>query len=458
MWDLFALLSRTLFYPALVALKRESHLRHLAELECTQFLEPEKLALLQYERLKTMLTHAYKHCPFYARRFGEWGVRPEHLGDLTDLQRFPVLTKSDIQANLPELVASEFPRSELIENRTGGSTGKPLVFYVDRERMETRKAATFRHNRWAGYDIADKAGAIWGAPGDLARGETGGWRSLVSERILVLDASSLSGESMQEFAGRLSRFGPKAILAYANSAYLFASFLAGRSTEKEGAGPPLHPRSVITTAEMLFPHQRDTIERVFGCPVFDRYGARETSVIASECERHSGLHVNAENLYLEIVIDPRSGKPAPPGESGDVVITDLSNVGMPLIRYAIEDRGRLATELCSCGRTLPLLESLEGRVTDFIKTPDGRHVSGAALTIKLIAEIRGIGQAQLVQEQLDAVRFRVVKGSGYSPATEATLKQKALEFLGPEMRVSLECVEDIPREPSGKFRFSISLV
>jgi phenylacetate-CoA ligase len=438
-------------YPLFVTLRGESHLRHLRDLEQTQFLSPEKLQLLQLERLKTVVRHAYDNCPFYGKRFSEWGVNPKDLREPNDIQKFPILTKKNIQADWTDMIATNVDRSELIENRTGGSTGKPLLFYVDRGRMETRKAATIRHNRWAGYDIAEKAGVIWGATRDIAsvfEGRTPR-RDLIFERSLVLDASSLSEAGMEEFAKKLRNYRPKVLVGYANSLYLFASFVQERNLGG------ITPHSVIATAEMLYPHEREKIEKVFGCHVFDRYGSRETSVIASECDEHTGLHLNAECLLVELLND---GKPVEQGESGEVAITDLLNFGMPLIRYAIEDRASFTKEACPCGRSLPLLGNVEGRVTDFILTPTGRYVSGAALTIKLIAEVPGIAQAQLVQENLESVRFRLVKGTGYSSATEEVLRSKARKLIGEEVQVSIEHVDEIPREPSGKYRFSISLV
>jgi phenylacetate-CoA ligase len=449
--DFFGALARKALYPAFVALKRETHLSHLREMERTQYLPKDRLEALQFERLRLLLDHAATHCPFYARRFAEFGVGPSSLKELGDIEKFPVLRKKDIQANESDMLASNVPRAQLVENRTGGSTGKPLHFYVDLERMESRRAATIRHNRWAGYDIADKAGIIWGSSRDLASVFEGKvpLRNVMFERSVVLDASCLSEQSMLDFANRLADYRPKVILAYAHSAYFFASFLERRSLRR------ISPFAVITTAEMLYPHQREKIERVFGCRVFDRYGSRETSVIASECDSHAGLHVNAECLLVETMED---GRPAEPGESGEVIITDLLNFGMPFIRYAIEDWAAISPDACPCGRTLPLLSGVEGRTTDFIRTPEGRYVSGTALTIKLIAEIPGIAQAQLVQDSLESVRFRIVKGPGFAKTSEELLVQKARELMGASIHITIEFCEDIPSEPSGKYRFSISKV
>jgi phenylacetate-CoA ligase len=449
--DFYGPLSRNFLYPAFVALKRETHLSHLKHLERSQYFTEAKLEVLQFERLRVLLEHAVAHCPFYARRFAEFGVGPSSLKELRDIEKFPVLRKKDIQTNASDMVASNIPRSRLVENRTGGSTGKPLHFYVDLERMESRKAATIRHNRWAGYDISDKAGIIWGSGSDLASvfERRIPLRSIVFERSLVMDAACMTQQGMLDFAAKLRRYRPKVILAYAHAAYLLASFLEKRSVEA------VSPFSVITTAEMLYPHQREKIETVFGCRVFDRYGSRETSVIASECDSHAGLHINAECLLLETL---DAGKPVSPGESGEVIITDLLNFGMPFIRYAIEDWATISPDACPCGRTLPLLSGVEGRTTDFIITPEGKYISGAALTIKLIAEIPGIAQAQLVQNGPGSVTFRIVRAPEYTRESEELLLRKAAELMGASLKTSLEFCDEIPSEPSGKFRFSVSTV
>ena len=449
--DVYGPFARAILYPSFVALKRETHLRHLRELERTQFLSEDELRSLQFERLKGMVAHAYDHCPFYAKRFSEWGVNPQTLIEPLDIQKFPILTKTDIQTNWKDMIATNVNGSMLVENRTGGSTGRPLLFYVDRERMETRKAATIRHNRWAGYHICDKTGRIWGharEDGSALEGKTP-LRNRIFERCLMLDASSLSDKAMEVFTEKLKNFKPSVLIGYANSLYLLASFVEERNLKG------ISPRSIVSTAELLFPHQRERIERVFAGRIFDRYGARETSVIASECDRHKGLHLNAECLLVEIV---NENKQVARGQSGEVVVTDLLNFGMPFIRYAIEDRASFSPDACTCGRSLPLLSNVEGRVTDFILTPGGRYVSGAALTIMLLGEVPGIAQAQLVQESLDSVTFRLVGGIGYSKRIEEILRAKALPLLGAGVRVHIELVDEIPREPSGKYRFSISRI
>src|SRR5262249_8028755 len=147
------------------------------------------------------------------------------------------------------------------------------------------------------------------------------------------------------------------------------------------------PRGIITSAMVLHNWQRRVIEEVFACRVTNRYGCEEVSLIACECERHEGLHVNADNLLVEVL---RDGRPAAPGEPGSVVVTDLSNRAMPLLRYQVGDVAVATDRLCPCGRGLPLLERIEGREADYVVTPSGRLISGISLTENFAVQVPGL--------------------------------------------------------------------
>src|SRR5262249_55637025 len=159
---------------------------------------------------------------------------------------------------------------------------------------------------------------------------------------------------------------------------------------------PYRPRAMITSAEVLTPDERDLLEEVFCCPVFNRYGCREVGVIASECPAHRGMHVMAEGLYLEI---ERDGRPAAPGGPGCLLLTDPLNLAMPLIRYRVGDVGSWDEGPCPCGRGLPRLKEVAGRVTDFLVGGDGRLVSGAFLSVALVARRTSLGRVQIEQHQ-----------------------------------------------------------
>jgi phenylacetate-CoA ligase len=260
----------------------------------------------------------------------------------------------------------------------------------------------------------------------------------------------MSESTMDEFHAALLAQKPRIIQAYARAAVLFARYLDGRGLT------PHRPHAIVTSAEVLEDDERSLLERVFGCPVFNRYGCREVSVIASDCEAHSGMHTMAEGLYVEI--ETPNG-PAAPGEMGSILVTDLLNFAMPLIRYRIGDLGSWAAGRCRCGRGLPRLERVAGRVTDFLVGCDGRLVSGVYLATYVVAQRPSLGQVQIHQHEKGAVTYRLKPGHSFDvPAELAYLRSATRQYLGAAARADIEVVDELRPESSGKFLFSRSTV
>lgn len=234
------------------------------------------------------------------------------------------------------------------------------------------------------------------------------------------------------------------MVAYTQAAVLFARHLRQQNIDD------IRFNSIITTAEMLLPGQREFLEETFGGKVFNRYGCREVSVIASECEYHRGMHVNAEALLVEIVPDA-----ARPGRGGRVVVTDLLNYSMPLIRYEIGDVAEWAEDQdCPCGRHLPLLADVQGRTTDFLVLSDGRQISGPALTL-VVADMHDVRQVQFEQRTPELIILRVVPGQEFGAATEKELHKRIGLYLGDSAALQIELTENIATEISGKYRFVV---
>jgi phenylacetate-CoA ligase len=439
--------------PAYAWLKGTSaQFRHLREFEASQRLPLDEIRALQLSRLRALVDHAYRRCPYYRDRYDRAGVVPSDLRSLEDLNAFPILEKADIRDRRDDMIASGWPAEDLVPNYTGGSTGTPLAFYLSRDRKDSRWAATIRHNRWAGWDVGDRAAYFWGAVSDGP--PPGGWRRRLRQAFLepqlFLNTANLTEAGMADFNEAMKRFRPKVVLAYARSAAMIARFLRARGI------PAYRPRAIVASAEMLEPEDREVIEEVFGCPVFNRYGCREVSVIASECEERRGLHTMAECLHVEIV---RDGTLAEPGEDGEILVTDLANPAMPLIRYRIGDVGAWEAGRCGCGRELPRLRHVAGRATDFLVGHDGRMVSGPFLTLAAVGVRPSIGQLQIEQERIGQVLFRIRRGSRFQAAEDLEfLVAAARTHLGETAEVGWEFVDEIPSEASGKFLFCKSKV
>jgi phenylacetate-CoA ligase len=211
-------------------------------------------------------------------------------------------------------------------------------------------------------------------------------------------------------------------------------------------------KGMLSSAEVLYPHQRQFIEETFGGKIFDRYGTRELGGLGCQCQEHTGLHVSVENVYLE-VLDER-GEPARAGEPGQVVVTNLNNYGMPFIRYTLADVASWVPAYdCPCGRAHPMLSVVEGRHNDMFRTRDGRMVWGGIANP--LWGMSGVTQFQFIQKTYDLVHVRIVTKRSLQPDELARVERAVQTALGSQVRVDFEFPEAIPTDKSGKYRYQI---
>lgn len=442
-------LSRHVFYPLWDLKDRSRRLREWRALEEQQWWPLDRLRMLQWERLQKLLTHAAEYSPFYRDVFSKHEISPESIQSANDLLRIPVTTKSDIRNNLENFISDQFDRNELVSAKTGGSTGFSLQLYFDEACQERRNAAQLMADRWSGWDLGIKKAAIWGNP-PVPSTMKQKIRHHLLDRTIYLDTMNLNEISMGKFAERWRAEQPGAVFGHAHSIYIFACYL------RDHGITDLRPRGIVATSMMLLDHERKAIEEVFDCPVTNRYGCEEVGLIACECEEHRGMHLNLPHLYVEFL--DGENKPVKPGEPGKIVVTDLNNFAMPLIRYRVEDVGTFTDQPCSCGRGLPILQRLEGRMADFLKLPDGGQVAGISLIERTLTKVPGIEQMQLVQEDLTGLNINRVKGSDHKPETDRALISELQEVFGDSVSITIHDVSEIPQESSGKYRFAICKV
>jgi phenylacetate-CoA ligase len=207
---------------------------------------------------------------------------------------------------------------------------------------------------------------------------------------------------------------------------------------------------------MLIPSERRRIEEAFGCKVTDLYGCEEVGLIATECEQHDGMHIDMENNYIELL--DHNGDEVDAGEDGAVVITSLLNRSMPLLRYKMGDVASMRATPCACGRTLPLMNNISGRVADFLVRKDGSVVAGVSLVERTLTKYPGVAQMQIIQEDIDTIILKIARDPNYSEATERALIEEFKSSVGAHNEIRIEFVTSIPQERSGKFRFAISKV
>jgi phenylacetate-CoA ligase len=331
---------------------------------------------------------------------------------------------------------------------TSGTTGKPLHVWLSRETVRAWFALfEARARRWYGVDRDDRWAILGGqlvAPVERDRPPYWVWNRAMNQ--LYLSAYHLAPANIAAYLEAMRRHEVRYLLGYPSGLYR----LAVESLEL-GLEPP---RLAVTigNAEPLLEHQREAIAAAFRCPVRETYGMAEIAAAASECEQ-GRMHLWPEAGRVEILAD-ESDELLPAGAAGRLIATGLLNADMPLIRYDIGDRASLDDGICACGRTLPLLRGIEGRVDDVVITRDGRHIGRLDPVFKADLPIR---EAQIIQEDWDVLRVLYVPTAAYSPADGDMLIRRIHDRTG-GMTVILEPVAAIPRAANGKFRAVVSRV
>ncbi len=444
---MYASLFQSVLFPLYEThLRRRDTLRALSELEQSQWRTPDQIAEGSFRRLLEALHHAEQNVPFYRRRFAEYGVRVSQVKAPEDLAAFPIVTKEDVRANERAFVA-ETHQGKLHLSATGGSTGQPVRLAYDHPTYERRVAAAMRADGWAGAAMGEKELHVWGRPPGEKKGFATAKRSLHEAvwRRMYVSTFHLRADRLGETVREIAAYEPRVVVGYTTPLFLIA-----RAALEYGISIP-PPRGIITSAERLFDHQREVIERAFGAPVFDRYGCREVMLIGAECERHEGLHQHAEGVFVELY---SGGRPVPVGLPGEVILTDLHNRAMPLIRYRNEDVAIAKAGACSCGRGLPRLASVEGRVLDLIVGEDSRIVAGEMFPF-LFKDLP-VERYQVHQRADRTVTLRIVPGPSYGPDVTKLVDERLRLVLGPNAPLTVEVVRDIPLTAAGKHRVAIS--
>jgi phenylacetate-CoA ligase len=424
--------------------------KHLRELEETQWWPIDQLQEFQNERLRRLIIHAYEKVPYYRRIFQKYGLKSADIRSVDDLPRMPVLTKEKIRNNFESMLSSDFTQRKQKLDRTGGSTGEPLQFYIDWEAWSMSWACSYLGWRFAGYRFGDKMATLGGFALFSDKKEMTFQQRirLLLDRDLAMSAIHLSDDVMSEYSRLIERHQPKFIKGYPSAIYIFASYL------KRNGLCPIEPKAVITTAEVLLPRHREVIEEVFKCKVFDWYGCSDGGGSALECPQHNGYHVPMQRVVIELVNE--EGQPVRAGEPGRIILTDLFNYSMPFIRYDPGDIGIPDGKTCPCGRGLPLLKSLQGRTSDIIRFNNGTTLFGRSFTN--ILKHFPILQFQVVQLDMENILIRIVKGNEYRGEDSNYIIKTMEHHIGRQGSVQLEFVEDIVPTKAGKRLFVISNV
>ncbi|MCD4690350.1 hypothetical protein K8S17_02715 [bacterium] len=433
-------------------IKRVPLMARLKEFRAQQFDDVETFRLRQERKLEELLLHAAGNIPFYRERLSGITHRTGASNVRAALVDIEPLSKRDLREHLDDMVV-EMGRGTMVD-ASGGSTGEPTRFYKDREQLGASLAMTQVYLEWAGIERGEPHVKLWGARRDLRDRVSLGLRlNRYFYGRRTLDAFEMGEATMREYLSIMERTRAVCVEGYADALDRLAAFVEERGL----AMAPV--RAVVSSASTLHLHMRERIERVFGAPVFDRYGGREVSGIAAECSEHCGLHTSGETVFVEVV--DGEGRPVEQGEEGEVLVTGLWNYTMPLIRYRIGDRAVLGSEHCACGRPYPLLERIIGRSSASLRRSDGGSVV-PAFFIHLIGVEFNDGELlkfQVIQENLDTIRVRLVPKPGAQVrilARREALTKRIRSAMGASCRVIYTIEEDIEPTPTGKHLYTVS--
>ena len=388
-------------------------------------------------RLSYILHRAATRVPYYRDR---WAER-RRKGDRSSweyLENWDVLEKQDLRALNSRFVADDCAPSKMFCDNTSGTTGTSVSIWLTGATVKLWYAMfEARCRRWYGVSRRDRWAILGGqlvTPFAQKKPPFWVWNNGLNQ--LYMSAYHLAPEQTNYYLDALTKYQIQYIFGYSAAVYCLAqeALKQGRSDIKLNVA--------ITNAEPLYDHQREAIETAFSCPVRETYGMAEIAAAASECE-NGRLHIWSDAGVIEI--EPGS---IDANQSGDLICTGLVNADTPLIRYRVGDRGKSSNENCECGRTLPLLEGIDGRTDDILYSPEGRTCSHVHLVMGGNLPIR---EAQIIQKSLTNVKVLYAPVKGFNESTIETVRERIYSRMG-KMNVSFEEVPQVPRTSNGKFR------
>lgn len=410
-------------------------------LDQSQWWSETQIAQYQAEELQKIVHHAYNTVPYYRRVFDERKLKPADIQSVGDLRKLPILTKEDVRKHCDEMVSRDFDRRGLVFAHTSGTSGKSLQFYAEQRAIQFRWALWWRHKRR--FDIEFDAPyatftGLMAVPPSQAHPPY--WREDWPMRQTVFTMHHIVPSKVEDIVARLNRGGFEYYSGYPSILYVLADLI-----QERGLKITAPPKIIFTGAENLYENQRQFISAVFGCPVTDQYGFSEGCGNASRC-REDLFHEDFEYGILEcenprqLDADTRQGR---------IIATGFGSRAMPFLRYDVGDIGTWIRKGCACGRKSIVLTAIEGRVEDYVVTPEGRRILRFDYVFKDAGNVK---EAQVVQRQLGSICLRIVRRPSYSSADEELLRREIAFRVSPRLAVAFEYVDEIEREPNGKFR------
>jgi phenylacetate-CoA ligase len=400
----------------------------------------------QKEKLKTLLLECVKNVPAY-KTYSHL-INEIESDSSSAIKKFKILDKAYYLKNSNDYLNKLVSKSSLILNYTGGSTGEPFRFYMDRHTVDYYEAARWRGLSWREITPGSRSIMLWGNPIELSQINQKKYKlkeKWLKNRILM-SAYSLKPESMKDYLKKVNNFKPEYFYGYASALHTFSVLMISQNLKMS-----FNPKVIVSTAETLHEFQKETIEKAFNCPVINEYGARDAGILAYQCT-HGSMHITSENVFLEVV-HPKTFQPVPPGKSGILLVTDLNNLSAPRLRYKLGDRIVLSNRTCKCGMGLPIMEKIDGREDDMFVTVDGSFVHGHAFN-QIARKLNAVKKFQIIQNSPSKVNISIIPNENFENEEIERFICDIKQLL-PKTEVNFKLVESIPVTNSGKFRYAI---
>jgi phenylacetate-CoA ligase len=407
-----------------------------------EFSSKDEIDRLQLRRLRSLLQHAYLTVPYYKRAFDAAGFKPNQIESIADLSKIPLLSKQDVRENVHFAMFSDLHnKKEMHKINTSGSTGEPFVCYADKFQLEMRFATTLRALEMSGWKFGDKQLRLWHQTLGMSR--TQAFKERLDAWFMrrhFIPAFEMSEVSLKSLIKTIEKKKPVLIDGYAES----LNFIAIASTTKSKH----NPLAVMSSAQQLTDSTRAQIEKQFGAKVLDKYGSREFSGIAYQCLESPHHHVQDESYILEILVDGRTAKA---GEVGEVVITDLNNFSMPLIRYRIGDMAIAVDQVpCECGRPHSQIGAISGRTQALISCTNGVWLPGTFFAHFFKDFDFAIQHYQITQETSEKFTLKIVPKSQFTDEVKNRIVEDLKTYTGQGQIIEVSLVEEIPLLKTGK--------
>ncbi|MHA1410283.1 MAG: phenylacetate--CoA ligase family protein [Candidatus Odinarchaeia archaeon] len=409
----------------------------------TQWLKTEEIEKIKNKQLRKIIRHAYHNVPYYHKIFKERQLTPDDIKTKEDLKLLPILTKDDVRKKFRELIAKNAENFKPFICESGGTTGKPLKFLRDKPSSTLHECAVWRYRNYSGFKFGERwvvmryptfTESHLDVPYDIKR------------HTMYLSSFHMRYNNIERYLKIIEKFKPKAIWGFPSTLYVMAKFIENTNIKFN-----VKLKAVFTSSETLFKHFRELIENSFQTRIYDWYGSNEGIISAGQCE-NGNYHINEDGI-IEII--DFNGEVCGEEEEGKVVGTSLWNYAMPLIRYELGDIASISHEKCKCGRGLPTLKVISGRLDDIIITKDERLVGRLDEAFHYST---GIRESQIIQNEIGKILIKIVKDINFSDKDIKLLDVELRKRLGEDMDISYEITDEIPKTRRGKYRFVISTI